>query len=323
MKKGKITGTFVDFSERTHRDLELLPWNKEDWKAELTDMAEAGIDTVILARTMRFGSVYYYSNYFETHREQDYLKCFMEAAAETEVKVFLSGMISDHFFTSSDQDFQRLMKRDVYIYRTIITELLNLYRDHPGIAGVYLSHEADNENLLSPKRFTAAQEFFGNIYQDLKRETDLPILSSPFFTKHTKPRDIADFWRRFLDRPMFDIIAMQDGVGCNREITPEDIRIYYQQITPVFAEKGIEFWNNVETFSFNPGYKESGFDRNKIWLQPAPIERIANQYAVGQTFASKSITWEYGHFLGRKQAGNDYYEIFKKWNLSEGEDGAE
>ncbi len=25
---------------------------------------------------------------------------------------------------------------------------------------------------------------------------------------------------------MFDILAMQDGVGCNRDITPEDIPVY-------------------------------------------------------------------------------------------------
>ena len=317
MKTGKISGTFIDFSEQTHKDLQLLPWDTADWAAEMQDMLEAGIDTVILARTMRFGAVYYHSKYFETHLEHDYIRPFMEAAAETGMKVFISGLISDHFFNANDADFIRMMGRDVSIYERVITELLEIYRDHPGLSGIYISHEADNDNLATPARFEAAQHFFSDLYRRLKETTSLPVLSSPFFTKAVSPADLAAFWDRFLEQPMFDILAMQDGIGCNRDITPGDIPAYYELLSPLFASRGIEFWNNVETFSFNPGFRDSGYDRSKIWLKSAPIDRVSQQYEAGRGYVSRTITWEYGHFLGRRQAGADFYETFRQWNLQE------
>ena len=91
MAQARITGTFVDFSELTHQDTRLLNWSVKDWVEELTDMKNAGISTAILARTMRYGAVYYYSNFFETHLERDYMTPFMEAAKETGMQVFISG----------------------------------------------------------------------------------------------------------------------------------------------------------------------------------------------------------------------------------------
>ena len=313
--EARIQGTFVDFSELTHRDHELLGWSEEEWAEELTDMRAAGIDLVIMARTMRFGCTYYYSNTFETHRETDFLSPFMRACACTGMRVYLAGMISDAFFTASNEDFARMMKRDISIYDTVFGELLSAYAGHPGIAGLYVSHEVDNKNLAAPARRGAARDFFGTLYGKLKDRTDLPILSSPFFTKDIGPAPFARFWDDFLDRPMFDILAMQDGVGCDRDILPEDIPLYYEGLRDVLGRKGIAFWNNVETFSFNPGFRRSNFDRNKIWLHPAPLERVDRQYKAGAPFTEKTITWEYGHFLSRRQVGADWYEAFKRWNL--------
>src|SRR5512142_842986 len=86
---GRIRGTFVDFSELPHRDHDLLGWTEEEWTEELTDMRAAGIELVIMARTMRFGCTYYFSDVFETHRETDVLSPFMRACARTGMQVFL------------------------------------------------------------------------------------------------------------------------------------------------------------------------------------------------------------------------------------------
>ncbi len=313
--RGKIRGTFVDFSELTHKDQALLDWSEADWTEEMRDMRAAGIELVILARTLRLGRAYYFSNVYETHDERDYLAPFMAAAAATGMRVFLSGMLSEHFFTAGDADFGRMMKRDVAIYDTVFGELLSAYRDHPGLAGVYVSHEPDNGNLASPSRREAARRFFGAFYERLKARTSLPILCSPFFTKAITPEAFGRFWADFLDRPMFDIIAMQDGVGCDRDIVPEDIPAYYEPLREVLHARGITFWNNVETFSFHPGFRRSRFDRSKIWLHPAPLDRVERQYRAGAPFVETTITWEYGHFLSRRQVGQDWYDAFRTWNL--------
>ena len=312
--RGKIRGTFVDFSELTHKDTLLLRWSERDWEEELADMRAAGLDLVILARTMRFGRAYYYSDHFETMDETDYLGPFMRAAATVGMQVFLSGMLSEHFFTADDAGFARMLKRDLYIYETVFAELLETYRGHPGIAGIYVSHEADNGNLASPLRREAARVFFGDLYARLKARWRLPILCSPFFTKDIAAADFPRFWEDFLDRPMFDIIAMQDGVGCDRDISPEDIPQYYAGLHDVLHRKGVTFWNNVETFSFHPGFRRSNNDRSKIWLHPAPLDRVDRQYRAGAPFVASTITWEYGHFLSRKQVGQDWYDAFRKWN---------
>ncbi|NQT60176.1 MAG: DUF4434 domain-containing protein [Bacteroidetes bacterium] len=317
MKNAKITGSFVDFSELTHKDQILLPWTVEDWVEEFSDMLEAGITTAIIARTMRYGAVYYHSDYFETHNEHDSLSPFMEAARETGMRVFVSGMISDHFFNADNEKFNRLMKRDLYIYSTVLSELIGKYGSLGIIDGIYISHEADNENMAHPDRQLAAQNFFGNLYAKLKDLIDLPILSSPFFTRKSTPGQLAKFWETFLDRPMFDILAMQDGVGCNRDISPEIIPAYYKALQPVFDSRNIVFWNNIESFSFNPGYKTSGYDRSKIWFKTAPIDRIDRQFSAGTLCVDKTIMWEYGHFFSRKQAGEDLYDSFRRWNLGQ------
>ncbi len=91
-----------------------------------------------------------------------------------------------------------MMKRDVYIYDTVISELVDTYSNYGIISGIYVSHEADNENLGNETRLESAKEFFGNLYNRLHRKTELPILSSPFFTKRHSPLELAEFWHGFL-----------------------------------------------------------------------------------------------------------------------------
>ncbi len=313
---GKISGSFIDFSERTHRDELLLDWSEKEWEQELSDMRNAGITLAIPARTMRLGRTYYFSNVFETFDEHDYLSPFMRAAASVGMEVYLSGMISDYFFTAADDDFQRMMKRDVSIYETVFGELLELYGNQCRISGLYISHEADYSNLGNRVRQDAAREFFGLLYGKLKETTGLPIMSSPFFTKSASPEELGRFWDQFLDRPMFDVLALQDGVGCDRDILPEDLPDYFEQFARALSRHEIELWHDCETFSFNPGYRRSNFDRTKIWLHPAPIGRIARQYEAARPFVQRTIAWEFGHFQSRLQVGADWYDTFSRWNLS-------
>jgi hypothetical protein len=51
-------------------------------------------------------------------------------------------------------------------------------------------------------------------------------------------------------------------------------------------------------------------------LVPAPLERIDAQYEAGRPYVEQTITWEYGHFLGRQQVGEERYQEFCAWNRS-------
>ncbi len=69
--------------------------------------------------------------------------------------------------------------------------------------------------------------------------------------------------------------------------------------------------DNVETFHF-PQRGEP--------LTPAPLERIDRQYEAGKPFVERTITWEYGHFLGRQLVGEERYRAFREWNVGKGVD---
>lgn len=200
-----------------------------------------------------------------------------------------------------------MMQRDLRRNRLVLDELLAAYRHHPALRGIYISNEPDRDNVDTPERADALRGFLGDMYRTVKDACKLPVLCSPFFSKSLPPVELAKWWSGFVDRPMFDIIAMQDGVGCRyRNIDTEDIVPFYEALAPVLAGNGIRFWNNIETFEFidwgNP-------------LTPAPMERIDRQYAVGSPFVERTITWEYGHFLGRQQVGEKRYREFRNWNL--------
>lgn len=303
----RITGTFIDFGVEfgvPHPRYPEAMLQPGFWRQELADMQAAGFTDVILARIMELGRTHYHSDLFQEWEAADHVDRIMTAAGELGLQVWLGGHLNLAFW-DRNWDFLRLMRRDQHLNQAIYRELHARYHAHPALAGWYVSNEPDRDNVDSPARCTALRDCLAGIYADLHAQSALPVLVSPFFSKSLPPRELAEWWADFLDRPLFDVLAMQDGVGCfpRRDLHPEDIPPYYAALAPVYAAKGIRFWNNVETFA-------------SPWPSPGPLARIARQYAAGQPFTERSITWEYGHFLGRQQAGAARYEEFRQWNLA-------
>ncbi|MHB9131348.1 MAG: DUF4434 domain-containing protein [Armatimonadota bacterium] len=310
----KISVTALDFSERTNRYEQPLLRDQAFWNVELHDMRVAGIEDVLIARSMVQGRAHYHSAVFEEWSETDTVAMVMQAAAKVGMGVYL-GLDLNLAFWDRSRVFPRMMARDLRRNQLVLEELLSVYGHHPALRGIYLSNEPDYDNLDTWERTEALRVFLHAMYQQVKAAVDLPVLSSPFFSKSLSPDDLAAWWDAFIDRPMFDVIAMQDGVGCRyREIDPEDIPPRYTRLAPVFAGKGIHFWNNIETFIL-----ESFTDP----LTPAPFARIEQQYQAGQPYVERTFTWEYGHFLGRQQVGEERYREFVRWNLEEAHDTAE
>jgi hypothetical protein len=303
---GKISVTALDFSERTNRYEQPLDRDLAFWQAELRDMRAAGIEDVLIARSMVLGRAHYHSALFEEWTERDAVAMVMQAAADAGVGVYL-GLDLNLYFWDRNRDFARMMARDLRRNTMILEELLPVYRDHPALRGFYLSNEPDYDNLNTPERVEALREFLHAMYAQIKAAGDWPVFSSPFFSKSLSPDALAAWWDAFLDRPMFDVIVMQDGVGCRyRKIDPADIPPRYALLAPVFARKGLRFWNNIETFILKQ-FSDP--------LTPAPFTRIDRQYEAGKPYVERSLTFEYGHFLGRQQVSDKRYQDFRAWNL--------
>lgn len=303
----RITGTFIDFGVEfgvpfpRYPDAMLAP---EFWRQELADMQAAGITDVIVARIMELGRTHYHSELFQEWEAADHVDRIMTAAGELGMQVWLGGHLNLAFWDRT-WDFARLMRRDLRLNQAIYRELGARYSGHPALAGWYVSNEPDRDNVDTPDRREALQVCLNGIYETLRAESGLPVLVSPFFSKSLPPAELAAWWDAFLDRPLFDILAMQDGVGCfpRRDLHAEEIAPYYAALAPVYRTHGVRFWNNVETFA-------------SPWPSPGDLDRIACQYEAGRPYVERTITWEYGHFLGRQQAGAERYAAFRKWNLA-------
>lgn len=306
MSVPKITGTFLDFGVESNPPCTHYPeiiTRPGFWRQELADMQAAGITDVIIARIMELGRTHYHSPLFQEWDAVDHTALIMDAARELGMHVWLGGHLNLAFW-DRNWDFSRMMRRDLNVNVEIFEELLAEYEGHPALAGFYVSNEPDRDNLDNPERADALRICLHGIYEVMKREAGLPVLVSPFFSKSLPPNELAAWWDNFLDRPMFDILAMQDGVGCfpRRDLHPEDISPYYAALAPVYAAHDITFWNNVETFA-------------SPYPTPGPLERIDRQYEAGKPYTARAITWEYGHFLGRQQVGEERYTAFQAWNL--------
>lgn len=300
----RIQTTFIDFSKLTNRYQVPLEVELDYWQRELADMRAAGIEDIIIARTMVLGRTHYHSSLFEEWIETDCVADVMRAAQEQGMHVYMGLHINLNFW-NRQKNFQRMMRRDLALNTHLLHELMSIYRTHPMLKGIYVSNEPDRDNVVEPERAQALREFMHNLYTTIHDNYGLPVLNSPFFSKSVSPAELAAWWDQFLDRRMFDVLAMQDGVGCLRQIVPEDIPAYYTPLARVLQAHRIEFWNNVETF-VQPNWEDP--------LTPAPMERIHRQHTLAAPFVTRSITWEYGHFLGRQIAGAERYEQFKNWN---------
>jgi hypothetical protein len=301
----RITGTFVDFGVEFGQPTPRYPEIALDagfWDREVADMRAAGITDLIIARVMELGRTHYHSALFQEWEAADHIARIMTAAGSHGVKVWLGGHLNAAFWDRS-WDFDRMMRRDLTLNLAIFRELHDRYAAHPALAGWYISNEPDRDNLDTAPRLESLRNCLNGIYVGIRKMSVLPVLVSPFYSKSLPPSELADWWDALLDRPMFDIVAMQDGVGCfpRRDLRVEDVSRYYAPLAAVFRAQGIRFWNNVESFA-------------TPWPSLGPLERIGRQYEAGSSLVERTITWEFGRFLGRQQASQERYEQFVQWN---------
>ena len=303
----RLSGAFLDFSIRTNQLTETLPKPAEFWMQEVSDMKAAGFDTVIVTRSMTYGRTHYPSLYFEDFDGRWHVDHIVRAAEEAGVDLYLGLNLNLQFWDRS-RDLAAMLKRDFNISRALFDELHPRFSGMKCLRGYYITNEPDQDNFSTDERREEVRKYLGRTYEHIKSGCDLPILNSPFYYKTLAPEELAAWWDELIDRPMFDIVAMQDGIGCARgALVPEDTARYYPPLSKVLKAKGITFWNNVETFAQDP--------RGAAEFRPGPLERIDRQYQAACAHVEKSITFEYSHFIGRLLAGDERYQQFREWNL--------
>lgn len=279
MRKSKypITATFID--EVTY-DIPSSNWSDEQWAADLDNMQEVGIDTLVIMRSVFYNKCLYPSKVFPTLKEEgeDFIGLILREAQKRNMGVYIGLYISN--LTWNDGDYWGEIEQN----KILIDEILSLYGDIPSFKGWYIPHETGS-NIYNIK------ETMGGLAALCKEKApDKLVLISPFFRginlypEPLDPKRTAREWRNIFEccGKNIDICAFQDGT-----VKLEDYAEYLSEIQKVTDEFDVALWANVETFERDV----------RSMFFPIPFDVLREKIKIASKYVERCITFEFSHFL--------------------------
>lgn len=273
----RITGVFQYWPES------VVERGPEEWARLCRFLRGLGMDTLIVQFSVIRGKAYYPSQHFSMVREgADAAGRLLTAAAAEGIGVHL-GLASDdeHWWQIPyrPQELPAYVEREAARNSLISEEILDRYGDSPALAGIYLSHEIHLGEEWAGDNLRHLVELFNRMSDGVKRlAPDLPVSTAPFFSLRGTIEEFEQRWRAFLSQTRLDILMLQDGVGCEREITVDHLDGYYAALARVCAETGVEFWTDLELFDLKPP-------------KVAPPARVAAQLAAVAPHVKKVVAY--------------------------------
>ncbi|MBU4200799.1 MAG: DUF4434 domain-containing protein [Verrucomicrobia bacterium] len=270
-----------------------LVWTEKEWEAELRSMKKLGMDTVIIGTVENNNYSFYRSEkrpLFEKTGTDDPLATLLSLAQKLDMKVFV-GLCAWDWKRMNEGDFEEFARRCL----TVADELWGRYGTSRAFAGWYaLSWEMGN----APAEQDAGVQMYLKAISHLRKlSPGLPIMTAPYFTLDVTPQVFEDSWRKLLPVLKVDIVALQDGVGCGRNLTPKNIGPYFEGMQRACHSAGVHLWADVEVFDIPSGWK------------PAPTERIVQQMEAVSPHVERIVFFEYNHYLSPVKGFKDGEEL--------------
>ena len=297
MKKGIITGTFID--EITY-DIPSSNWSREQWKKDLDYMLEIGIDTLIFIRGGFGSKTIYPSKVFNTESTEDFAGFILEEATKRNMNVFFGLYISNIDWNRGDA-IGEIQKNKLFI-----NEVWNRYGDIPSLKGWYIPQETNCDTL------NIGEIMCGLSALCKDKAPDKSVLISPFFKTNItsdvsfSPQEHFEEWDRLFEKAGkdIDICAFQDGTS------PMDKLDEYFGLTEQLCKKhNIHHWVNAETFERDV----------RCMFYPITFSLLKERLEHHKNYAEKIITFEFSHFLSpqsiypsARNLNNLYKEFIKK-----------
>lgn len=272
---GPITGTFID--EITY-DIPSSNWSKEQWKCDLDNMVDIGMDTLVFIRGGLKGKTIFPSKTIGTQYTDDFAGFIFEEAAKRKMDIYF-GLYNTTIDWSGGN-----VAQEVEINKPFIAEVMERYGDYPNFKGWYMSQECDFDRL----NFKDMIHDMPALLKDKTPEKE--VLISPFFNSPITVREpfslprLREEWEMLFDRSdgNVDIVAFQDGTAPLNMM--ED---YFGIIADLCKKHGMRHWVNVETFERDV--------RRMYW--PIPFTDLRPKLEKHKQYAEKMITFEFSHFL--------------------------
>lgn len=295
-KNFPITATFID--EITY-DIPSSNWSDEQWCADLDNMKDVGIDTLVIMRSVFYNKCIYPSKIFPTLKKgnEDFAGLILSEAAKRNMKVYMGLYISN--LTWNEGDSRGELRQN----KLFVDEVLSRYKDIPSFKGWYIPHET-SYNAYSLKD---TMEGLAKLCKD--KTPDKRVLISPFFKSPSMsdhpftPERTVDEWDKIWENcgKEIDDCAFQDGT-CSLE----EYADYLQAMKGLCDEKKISLWANVETFERDV----------RSMFYPIPFDVLRRKIEIAQPYVDKMITFEFSHFLSPQSiypSAHNLNNLYKKY----------
>ena len=296
-----IQGTFICF------DKEVYNWTEIQLATDLANMAQVDMNILVIQYSIRINedgnshSIYPSSLFTKDPNIQinDPIDVILTRSEEIGIHVFIGlGMILNQtgsYHPTWEIGFQT----------EIANELWNKYGNHSSFYGWYIPDEYENNIWWKENNATGYLSQVAGYLKNISHNK--PVMISPYFGDpsykpgYLSPSDTQKWWTNVLADAQIDIVATQDGIGCDRNITFEKVRQYYSAIQNACESNGVDHWANIEIFNISN------------W-EPADIARIKEQIEVGDQYSTKIICYEFAHYMD-PQMGNKQKELYENYKL--------
>ncbi len=276
MKKGPITGTFID--EITY-DIPSSNWTYDQWRKDLDYMQEIGIDTVIFIRGGFEDKSVFPSKVLGTHYADDFAGFIFEETSKRGMDVFFGMYISNLDWNGGDAAGE-IRKNTMFI-----KEVDERYGHYPSFKGWYIPQEdcCNQGNIDEIMRGMSA------LCKD--KTPDKKVFISPYFktpitykNDYFTPAQHYEEWDKLFSYggKDIDICAFQDGTA------PMDQIDEFYTLTKKLCDKyDIHHWVNAETFERDV----------RCMYYPITFQLLRRRLEHHKNYAEKIITFEFSHFL--------------------------
>jgi hypothetical protein len=310
-----ITGSWFEFQH--HATVEGVDWNPAlarfttaQWEAKIKEIAEAGLDTLVLMAT-----AVYYRSFYETKIYPkwelgcpDPLEAVLAAADKYHVKFFVGAGFygnweSGNVITDPVAHKKRLQS---------LGELAGRYGHHPSFHGWYWPDEAEINPYYTPEFIQYVNDLSHEARQ-LKPKAEIMI--APYGTRIVTP---DDKYVRQLDALDVDIVAYQDEVGVQKS-KPTETSAFYQGLRKAHDRaQRAKLWVDMELFQFETTVYASA-------LMPAPFERVLSQMEAVSPWVDKILVYQYQGMMNKPgsaafagcPASAKLYTDYQNWRQSQ------
>ncbi|GIP38998.1 twin-arginine translocation pathway signal protein [Paenibacillus sp. J31TS4] len=278
MKLQRISGTWFDFYHCNPYEGDT--WNAttqqftaEDWELKLGEMAEAGMDTLVLLHVALHGQAFYPSEVIP-HRWNTVCPDPLEAVLAAADKHGQTIYVGLGFFTTPIMGSLSTTGDRSSLRFDIARELAARYGHHRSFGGWYFPVEAAIFTYFPDHYVTYANEL-----ADFCRKVGAPkVLIAPYGTRSINGdgRFVAQL--RSLE---VDYIAYQDEIGVDRT-TFEQVEATFERLREAHDRANKPLWADIEVFRF----------QGRV-LYPGAFDRIQRQLEIVSPYVDKVLCYQY------------------------------